>query len=693
MGLTYQTLPKKYNTRKRTLQVKEKPYSFSNYIATIYPARAGYHEMMSTDHGAGSSSASPSRRRGPSPDSCLLTPDFSYNPALPKARSPLVLAAALAALLSCVFMLLWWDRFLAGTGVDGSFYYAARLILEGRIPYRDFNMSVPPLEALKVAGLVRLFGDYLILPRAWGLVERVALAAILCLWLGRFFRAVPAFLATMLGIIVFSSASADPAAGYNHSASFWAVAAGFAGSLLLDAGSTKAAWLRGGICGVCACLSFLTKQTTGFGVSLVIPSVIALAAWKASGIRRAVRLLLPYAAGWLVPFGLLSAWLLRNHALGAFLDSVFVHGPSSKGSLWAALLRPLTMTLQDTWLRQEALLTGVLLIGLALAGRFVHAAPRAPSSRRPVVAWFLAAIGALAAAAYFAATRPGIESRIPRLVSVPRIFLFAALFGGAAVFLFYTLRWLYALRLRRRLDPLDAQFWLFGGVSFMAAYMHSLSFVTTESMVLPGAAFLLAWALDHFHGAGRLASGIALALTALCFVGIFFAATLKLITPFAWYGWKDAPVSQASAYSMQPRLRGIRMSPQSAAFIDRLSTLVDAHSTPQQPIYAFYYLPLAYIVSDRDPATFAYIHFIDVASDSLALSDSQLLRQHPPAVIVYTTVTDPEIADWEKLFRGGRPSGQRSLISTLNNLVAGYRLLDTLQMPGSERPVKIYARN
>src|SRR5579864_3783857 len=94
-------------------------------------------------------------------------------------KRSLLFAAALTAVLAGSFMLLWWDRFLGGTGVDGSFFVSARLILEGKIPYRDFNMSVPPLEALKVAGLIRLFGDYLILPRVWGLVERIVLGGLM----------------------------------------------------------------------------------------------------------------------------------------------------------------------------------------------------------------------------------------------------------------------------------------------------------------------------------------------------------------------------------------------------------------------------------------------------------------------------------------------------------------------------------
>lgn len=209
---------------------------------------------------------------------------------------------------------------------------------------------------------------------------------------------------------------------------------------------------------------------------------------------------------------------------------------------------------------------------------------------------------------------------------------------------------------------------------------------------MPGAAFLLAWGLERV-GHGRLNSRWVLPISGICLMAIFCATVLKLVTPFSWYGWKDVPVHQASRYSSLPQLRGIRMSPEAAAFAERLTALVAAHSAREQPIYVFFYLPLAYVLPDRDPSTFAYIHFIDVASDGLVMSDSAVLRAHPPAVIVYTTVPDAELTDWEQQFRGGRPSGQRELISTLNSLVASYKLADTLPMPGSGRPVKVYVRD
>jgi hypothetical protein len=303
-----------------------------------------------------------------------------------------------------------------------------------------------------------------------------------------------------------------------------------------------------------------------------------------------------------------------------------------------------------------------------------------------VTIFFLLAAGLLTAG-YMVATRSSFDQRFHRLASIPRIFLFVALIGGAATFVYYTWLWL-----RGQLGERDAQLWLISGVSFTTAYMHSLSFVTTESMAMPGAAFLLAWGLERL-GQGSLVSRWALPISALCLAGIFSSAVVKLATPFSWYGWKDVPVNQASQYSNLPQLRGIRMSAQAAVFTERLTALVEGHSTRQQPVYVFFYLPLAYELPDREPSTFAYIHFIDVASDALVTSDLAQLRSHPPSVIVYTTVPDAELDDWERQFRSGHSSGQRELISTLNTLVADYKLLDTLQMPGSQRPVKVYARD
>src|SRR5271154_7037265 len=69
------------------------------------------------------------------------------------------LAAALPVLFCLAFILLWWNRYLAVTN-DGWHFLHGLQISNGRIPYRDFFLFIPPLHPLKEAALIALFGNH-----------------------------------------------------------------------------------------------------------------------------------------------------------------------------------------------------------------------------------------------------------------------------------------------------------------------------------------------------------------------------------------------------------------------------------------------------------------------------------------------------------------------------------------------------
>ena len=143
-------------------------------------------------------------------------------------------APVLVGFVTLGFMLLWWNRFLGGQGIDGVFYYVGKQLLHGVIPYRDYALVSTPLEGIKAAALITVFGDRLAVLRFTGLVERVALSVVLFLWLRRYFPTVPAMIATLSGMCVFSAAAADTGFAYNHTASWYGVASGWAASLAMD---------------------------------------------------------------------------------------------------------------------------------------------------------------------------------------------------------------------------------------------------------------------------------------------------------------------------------------------------------------------------------------------------------------------------------------------------------------------------
>lgn len=571
--------------------------------------------------------------------------------------------AALAVAVTFTFYAFWWNRFVGGTGVDGVFHLVALHIVDGRMPYRDVTLLVPPLDAITAAALIKTFGNQMISARILGLFTRLLLAAIVFLWLSRLLRPWPALTGTLIGVIVFSSAPADPLAGYNHNASFWAVLAGYCASRALDA--RRPAWAA--FAGCFAAFSFLTKQTTGLGATLAIFLVIAVAC-------RISRPLFAYLAGWAVPAGAVVLWLSAGGALQAFIEQLFIKGPGSKGSAIQILGRPILVTLGDAWLRQEALLAVLALIVLAWAGRRYSAST---TTEAPRALWLTAAGAVLCLVAALWASNTALAAH-PRVVTPQRVVMFLSLYGSAVAWIYFGLRREY-------------QLWLIASVSLAVAYMHSLSFVVTESMSLPSLAFLIALLL-HRLPATLPGQALRWATVAACAGTIFTAATYKLGKPFGWYGWEEPPVSASQQRSTLPQFAGLRMSAPSAEFFERLVKAVDANSQPQDRILAFFYLPLAHILTGRFPATSTFNHFIDVAPDEVCRADAARLEANPPPVIVYTPLSPGEIDAWEHDFRAGRPSGQRDLVATLDKLLLSrYRLVESLNMPGTNRPVRVYA--
>jgi hypothetical protein len=288
-----------------------------------------------------------------------------------------------------------------------------------------------------------------------------------------------------------------------------------------------------------------------------------------------------------------------------------------------------------------------------------------------------AALCLLALGAAYTLTRflPHLAA-FPRIDTLERLAVFATLAGSAG----FAAAGLFS-------GPRFAQLWLFGAVSLAVAYMHTLSFVITHGVFIPGLAFLLAYAFARLDAWPRHA------LTALCLLALTLSAFHKWMLPFSWYGWTDAPVYAAEPLrDGPPGLAAIRGGAEQQEFTRRLTAYLRDHSGPRREAYLFFYLPQFYLLSGTRPATYSFTPFIDVASDEVARRDAQTLLDHPPPVIGYTVVDGAELTQWETDFRAGRPSGQRDLVAALDRLVADYQLLDTLAMPGSGRPLRVYVQ-
>jgi hypothetical protein len=588
-----------------------------------------------------------------------------------------VLYATLLAGATCGYLLLWYNRFL-GLSSNGWFYFYAQQILHGSVPYRDFYLYVPPLHPLKFVALSALFGDGLIVPRIAAVVERVLLAVLVYFWLLRVFTIGPAFLGSLLGVIAFCSDPADALSLHHHDSVLWAVTAGLLASFGISS-QRPTAFIAGS--GFFAALCFFTKQTTGAGVSLVIPLILLCALKSPRTWRRVALPLLAFAAGWAVPAGLITSWLTRNGAFAPFLEQVFIKGPTSKGPLWMILLRPFLTSIQDP--------IYMLYVSVALALLFVVRRSFSPPVKNRVsssgqTAW-ASIIGVVFLCAGVLISRNGGEAlRAPGFMLGP-ILILVTLIGTT-----WLSASLLAAGLQHEMFQMDAQLLLLSGVSMAVAVMLSLSWIAYGPMAMPGLALIVAMLVQRAMASRRLPHRIA--VLACTGAAILLLVSVKLQRPFGWEGWTDGPVSQGTAQPNIQQLKNFRLPPPVTVFLERVTATVTANSNSGDAIYVFPWAPLFYTFSQRKPATFAYVHWFDVTPDYVARRDAAELRAHPPAVIVYFPFSQEQVRDQERQFRGGGNSGQRELINTVEELAKTYKLVDAVNQPYADRVVLIYVR-
>lgn len=592
-----------------------------------------------------------------------------------------LLGAIAVATLTLAYCLLWWNRSFGG-GSDGVLFYMGEQLLKGKIPYRDFYLVIPPWTVLKSAAIISLAGDYLINLRAFAIFERVALAVVIYLWLSRLFRVSYAILGAFLSVVIFTGDIADSLANYSSDGSLWTVAAGLAASV----GLSRVGWSRlalAGLSGFFAAMTLLTKQTTGLGVTLLIPLLIALIPARRNQWRTASSGMAAFAAGWLIPSAVFLSWLDHHHAVPQFVDEVFRSGPSSKGPLLTVLTRPLFSTFSDTGSLVQAVVAVLLMIGFFIPWREFRVGQSLSAAGAQGVAISIGGTTAALAVGIALCRTSAFSTATPAVLRIPQLMAsYVAFLGSAAIFVWLGLRWM-----TRRLEEGQEELLLLSGVSLSLAYMYSLSWTPYECMALPGIGVVTCLALSGLKRVGRAA------LMTLAAAMISLAVTMKLLVPFLWVNWSEPAVTAPRSASSILALRGFNLSQKSSSDLARIIGAIERNSFPSDTVFAFPYYAQFYVLSHRNPPTFAYAHWLDVVPDKDARKDADLVRRARPAVLVFLDMPDLSFVGGERTFRAaGQSSGQTYMLETLRSMAAGYNLVDSVPIDRLGENILIYAR-
>lgn len=614
------------------------------------------------------------------PEDALLASDGASERETPwqgSRDSHLALGAAIVIVITFVFFLLFFNRFAGIRSANGS-GLAGQAVLAGRLPYRDYFLPVPPMHALKNAALARLFGTAIIMPRIVALFERALLALVLYFWLSRLFRLSSAALGAIVAIVVSAGDLTDPISSYNHDTIFWAVLAGFFASICLDWSSDQSGSIFSWLCGISTGICICNKQTIGVGVTLGIFVVVFSLMWRKRGILRALRFAGFFAAGWVVPIAAIAVWLLHNHILVLFLRQILVKGPSAKAAAGSDFVaRWFQVTLEN-----PPLLIGYVIAVLLLVPVLKRVATDSQRLGRAKDSLpTLLAISVMSTVAV-AAGRIAAFHGFPPFFWLIKSSIGLCVFGCGSLALFFAVVFIF-----KGLRDQQDQFWLFSTISFICAFMLSLSWPAFEAMVIPGLGFLVAAFLDRSPRKSRLTCYTA------CAVLLFSLVISKLDNPFAFADWIEPSVQTSTVASSLKELKGFVLPEREEAMLEGVTRIIRDHSSASDTIFTYPSMPIFYALTGRWFPTYGADHNIDACPDDIARQDAATLLRVKPAVIVYYRQDASRLAADEALWRKGRRSGQRDIIAAIETLVKTYSLAGTYDAPPTNLRVQVYVRD
>jgi len=564
---------------------------------------------------------------------------------------------------------------------EGWFSVFAHEMAIGKTPYKDFFFFLQPLYQLEINVLIKIFGYAFIVMRFFGLTERLLLASVIYLI---FLRALPAkyaALAAITSIAIFASNTTDVIYSYYQSClllgliSVYIILIYFSHALAKNE-TTRFDWLVV-IAGIAGGLSFLTKQTTGLFVPLVI-LVISFIIMAKTSLAKAWRNTCLYLVGFFAPVAYVFYWLHTKGVLSYYIQQVYLGSKGSKGGslitiLFGFLPRILTANC----------ISSILL--LAIAGWLLcYFMPKIAScnkllpienkliifSPRDKNISFLITLGLLTITGVYLIYFSPLFFKIINKIYVFLNFFHLKLFFIHILFFIVIVLFIHYLvkfyKTQSKDNNENIYFILISAVSFAVMYAHGLSYSIEEHSVVPAFGLLFSYLILLNHPFAKIKN---LIISLVCLSVIYLCAVQRISWPYEWWGWKEPDIRTANTIPTLPLLKGFRLSENTNKIITEITNFITTHSSKNDSIYTFPHIPLFYILSDRYPNTYALIHYFDVCPDSAAETDAKTLEKSPPKIIIWMEFPEDVWKFHENTFRQGHQSGQRKLQSLINKFI------------------------
>lgn len=551
---------------------------------------------------------------------------------------------------------------------EGWWSYVGSLILDGKQPYKDFYLYIPPVYPYLIAFFIKIFGIEIIKLRIFGLLLQVLTAVVLYNCLRKLFNPLIASISTAFSMFVFlTSFTAFSAYDYNQLASFMALLIVY---ILIKYDDIPEYYSRSGlIAGFLSVILLFTKQSTGFIVfvsvlwGLIITNCIDDAKKK---------LLFSYLLSVFSGILIFIIALRFNDSLGKFFDNVIIGASVSKGggTAYSVLYNWFPRIFRGNMkFTLNALVVTILLLlcFIKTSNRFYIRLNNKNTRFALILFCVMSTIAVLLPYSY---------SGISQHISFSYYYKFInKTIENISIIVIFPLMILLMMRLYR-----SAPFILMVCLSFAMLMNTALSNAVVPYGTMPAIALLVGLLLKQ-------QKNLFFMMIFICLVSIYILAGVssKYKTPYSWGGYKCDDLRKTVIFKKDIKvINGLGINSNMKELLNMLS---NAKYFSSKTAFCYPNMPVFYLITNTKSITFAPFHWYDVANDDVSKMDAvSILTNNPDFIIWNKNVDNYDMKQHEALFRNGKQCGQRNITSVLEKLTEKekkYKLLNEIWLDES----------
>ncbi|MFH1824992.1 MAG: glycosyltransferase family 39 protein [Candidatus Firestonebacteria bacterium] len=576
-----------------------------------------------------------------------------------------------------IYNLIFFNRFYPIT--EGWFSTYAYLFNHGQMPYKDFYFYLPPLYLVKIGLFTKIFGYNIINLRLLGIVIILLFAFFLYKNMESLFGSLIATFVSIVGVIYYQSNNAHITYDFIQFVTLYSLIQiyfifKYLNYHLIDnKKSLKYIFLAGFFAG----LTLLTKHSNG--TMIILFSFIGVIAVNFSnGLKHTLKAVCFYISGIFIPVIIMLIWLGYHSALNDFYEQVVIGTIKAKGGSSQILFSWFQGVLTENFVsRFKEIIIFFIVFGYWLFYKYKKSVKYQSISK----IFYLISIAMLLIFIFCPLfLKSDIIQELSHLGKKGiNTIIVTAIVTPLSVLLISFIRMYFK-------KSIDTNLMFFSFIALGFIYGTGTSAGITEVGAFAGFCLFLGLALHlkSVFGLGK----VFIVLFSLSFLIMFIE--VKYSRPYYWWNATSPDIrTKLEKAENMSLLKGIYTSKENLKLIEEVTSELTQSAKINDPVLTFPNIPVFYLFSNRWPPGKALVHWFDFLTDDLAIKEAEVIRIHPPNVIVYLDLGSTVWEAHERLFRGGKPSGQREIDKAIKEIIISNKMSMVKQF---ELPNNVFLR-